>query len=141
MNHKEKVFHFINTKGRAVEVIAKPYTFEIEDVLKKRVGKEAWVKFITTQNLVFDITFDCVVEDFPQLLDAKGQKINWRKQNFDEIQKVYNFFFEYKRSAKLREFESEAETLRLKISELKDLLLSTQGNIFQKVNQNTSPSG
>ncbi|NWF87914.1 MAG: hypothetical protein HXY50_00465 [Ignavibacteriaceae bacterium] len=131
MNHDIQTFKFVKDK-KVLVINARPYTFEIEDVLIKRFGLNTIKKFAQTGNLVFDVTLGEVKEDLPKLLDMKGAAdIDWKKQNFDEIARVYYFFLEYKRNVNLRALKLEAETLRSQIQELATLMSSAQENILK----------
>lgn len=130
MNHGNEVFRFIKDKKtkKVIEVESLTFCFELQEVLKKRFGEEKLKEFYLTGNLIVDVDLKEVEEDFPQLLNLEGNKINWKIQDYNEIARVYYFFLEYKQNVKLRALKSETETLSSKLMELQSLIASTQIN-------------
>lgn len=140
MNHKTEVFRFKDVRGKFVEIQSRPYTFRLEEVLTKRFGMEKLLQINETGKLNYTVSLSDVKEDFPKLLDLGQAKINWADQEYDELQRVYYFFLEYKRNANLRHFTRESEILRSNITELRNLLLSASGSIFQELNKKHTES-
>lgn len=138
MNHTTEKFSFTDSKGKSIEVSSLPYTLALEEgVLKKRFGAK-WKELLSSGSLELDINIESVAEDFPKLLDLKNAKINWAKQNYDELARVYLFFLEYRLNVKQRALKSEADALRSQISGLQNLLLTLPSDIFQKTIPKTS---
>lgn len=140
MDHKTETFRFKDVRGKDVEIQSKPYTFKLEEVLTKRFGVDKMLQINDTGKLNHTVNLSDVVEDFPKLLILGKTKINWADQEYDELQRVYYFFLEYKRNASLRHFTRESEILRSNIAELKNMLLSTSGSIFQELNKKHTES-
>ncbi|HBO60554.1 TPA: hypothetical protein DD449_02640 [Candidatus Berkelbacteria bacterium] len=145
MEHKIKTFTFttkIKGKDAACRVSTRKYTFEIEEVLVKRFGKEKLDKIFADQSIDFNFSLKDVEEDFPKLLqfevDGATSKvsskrganlggfssIDFKTQDFDELLKVYAFFLLYKKNATLRELEFNNETLALAIEQARTVLAS-----------------
>lgn len=125
MNHDIERFCFADKSQKEVVVSSKPYSFEIEEVLVKRFGRDVLDRYAKTHNLKFDITLKEVEEDFPQLLDGNLKRIDWKKQSgkhFDEMMRVYYFFLEYKLNAQLRALTSQEEILRSSLETMKQVL-------------------
>ena len=141
MEHKIKTFTFttkIKGKDAACRVSTRKYTFEIEEVLVKRFGKEKLDKIFADQSIDFNFSLKDVEEDFPKLLQFETSEVSSRRgknlggfssidfktQDFDELLKVYAFFLLYKKNATLRELEFNNETLALAIEQARTVLAS-----------------
>jgi len=125
MDHKQKTFTFVTKNKKQVTLTSRKYTFEIEEVLVKRFGKEKLDKIFADQNIDFNFSLKDVEEDFPKLLIIPAKtSIDYKTQDFDELLKVYAFFLLYKKNATLRELEFNNETLALAIQQAQTVLAS-----------------
>jgi len=150
MDHKIKTFTFVTKNKKQVTLTSRKYTFEIEDVLVKRFGKDKLDKIFADQSIDFNFSLKDVEEDFPKLLQfetglvtskvssKRGSNlggfasINFKEQDFDELLKVYAFFLLYKKNATLRELEFNNETLALAIEQARTVLASMPELFSQK---------
>ncbi len=136
MNHKQKTFTFttkIKGKDAACRVSTRKYTFEIKDVLINRIGEEKYNKIFADESLEFDFKLKDVEEDFPKLLLIPPKiKIDYSKQDWDELLNVYAFFLLYEKNAKLRALEFNNETLALAIKQAQTVLASMPEFFSQK---------
>lgn len=140
MEHKTTTFTFENTAGKEVEIHSRKYTFDTEDVLVKTFGKEAINKHKTTGKMEAEFTLKDVKEDFPKLLDLGNQKIDWSKQDYDEILRVYLFFIRYKKNAQMRQYILDSETIASLLGQMKTHLSSIRGHISQSKKEEITKS-
>jgi len=135
MKHGTAEFVLVDKAGKEVKVKTRQYNFEIEDIIKKRLGDEKFNEYQATGKLDFNLSLKDVKEDFPQLLEGEGlDKIDWKKQNYDTLQEIYFFFVRYKKNAFLRRLELDKEMLASNLSTLEKIMSSLPENIFQKLN-------
>lgn len=138
MEHKIEIFNFKDVTGNDVKVSSKPYNFKLEKILTNRFGLDILKSFSNDGTFDSEVNLSAVTEDFPKLLKLDDLQINWEDQDFDEIERVYLFFVQYKRNAKLRALKSQEEILRLNMEGLTEMLNSIPKTIFQKTNENVS---
>lgn len=138
MEHRTEKFSFVNQSGEKIEVSSRKYSFNTEEVLIKTFGKEAIDKYNQTGKLDAEFTLDNVREDFPKLLNLGDENINWKEQDYDELLRVYLFFLRYKKTALLRQYASESETVLSLLEQMKSHLNSVRKNISENKKQETT---
>jgi hypothetical protein len=133
---KHAVAEFVLFKdGEEVHVKTREYNFEIEEIIKERIGEEKFNAYQATGKLEINITLDAVKNDFPKLLTGSNlDKVDWKKQNYDTLQDIYFFFIRYRKNASLRRLEYEKETLLSNLELMEKLILSMPENILTKLN-------
>jgi hypothetical protein len=134
MKHGAAEFLLVDKDGKEVKVKTRAYNFEIEDVIKNRIGEEKFNGYQATGKLDFNFTLKDVETDYPQLLEGDLSNIDWRKQNFDALQEIYFFFVRYRKNASVRRLELEKEMLLSNLEMLETIILSLPENILQKLN-------
>ncbi len=126
--HKKKTFQFVDSNGTPVELESVDWTFEIEEILTNRFGKDVFQKLNSGERFEFDLKLNDIEEDFPLLL-ANSENISWKKQDYDNCLRVYHFFLTYKRNAWLRQLDYEGKTtvsiLRNAMEQMEKILEST----------------
>lgn len=133
MQHSIEQFDFIDRNGKNVVIKSRAYNFEIEDHLRERFGDDIFNNKDFSGELA-SITLKNIEEDFPILLDGDLSSIEWKKQDFDELLRVYHFFVMYKRNAAWRQLESSKETLLLSIEMMEKILNSLPKNLLAVMN-------
>jgi hypothetical protein len=127
-NHKDKEFLFTGKNGKPLTVVSKPFTFEVEDLLKERFGADVFEKVNSGSRFEFDVKPEHVKEDMPHLLTG-FEKIDYKKAIYDQWLEVYHFFLTYKRNAWLRQLQQEMTTTALTLEKAERLLALVQKNI------------
>lgn len=123
MKHSTKEFRFIDKEGIEQTFISNPFTFEIDEHLKERFGKDYSEKIFSEKNYQTEVSLKDAEIDLPILINGFDiDKINLAKQKYDDVLKVYAFFLTYKKNAILRELEFNNETLALAIEQTKTIL-------------------
>lgn len=138
MEHKTEKFSFVNQSGEKIEVSSLKYTFNTEEVLINTFGKEAIDKYNQTGKLDAEFSLENVKEDFPKLLNLGDENINWKDQDYDELLRVYLFFLRYKKTALLRQYASDSETVLSLLEQMKSHLNSVRKNISESKKQETT---
>lgn len=133
MQHAIEQFDFVDRNGKEVIIKAHQFNFEIEDHLRERFGDHVFDDKDFSGELS-TITLKNIEEDFPILLDGDLTNIDWKKQSFDELLRVYHFFVTYKRNAAWRQLESSKETLLSSIEMMEKILNSIPKNLLAVMN-------
>lgn len=134
MKHAVAEFTLIGKNGKEVKVKTREYSFEVEDIIRDRIGDEKFNAYQTTGKLELNLTIKAVEEDLPRLLLGSINNIDWRKQNYDTLQEIYFFFIRYRKNATLRRLEYEKETLLSNLDMLGKIISSMPETILTKLN-------
>ncbi|MBU1096840.1 MAG: hypothetical protein KKB34_10200 [Bacteroidetes bacterium] len=128
-NHREQEFYFTGKNGKPLKVVSKPFTFEVEDMLKDRFGQDVFEKVNSGSRFEFDVKPEHIKEDMPCLLTG-FDKVDQKKTVYDQWLEVYHFFLTYKRNAWLRQLKQEMTTTALTLEKAEQLLALVQKNIL-----------
>lgn len=145
MVHTQQKFLFADKAQKQVEFLSKKFCFEVEKIFIEMIGREKYQQYQKDKTVDLEINLDKVKTYFPLLLDAPTEKyiwskIDWAKQDYDNILSVVTFFLQYKKNATLRQLKSETDTVASVIQVIQKLSNLKLENILNQNSLQNIPS-
>ncbi len=132
MTHPQKKIKLKVKGGKEQEFTTRPFTFKIENVIKKRAGDDCYKKIRNGEVVEIEITAQDVINDLPHLLVGDTSVIDLSESEYDAVHDIYVFFLKYKRNAGLRQIELDKANIVSVLNQAQPVLEKMQSITSQK---------